>query len=139
MSGIFQSRLVTQEVKTTPQDITASWVDIGSEIVMAGFSELGLWIDLDINDSENVRIRVLAKNDEVSSTSEYNLPIKTVGSTDVKVESLYYEFNEDDDQKMLLEIDTSGHAKKVQIQIQAGTVGASAGQITSIYATKVWR
>lgn len=138
MSGIYQSKLVQQIIEDTPQDLTASWVDIGDEFVMEGYSHLGLWVNLDINDSLNARIRVLVKNSEAHA-DEYSLPIKTVGASSIAVEDLYYEFNVDADQKVLLEVETNGHVKIAQVQISAGTAGVAPGQILSLLATKVWR
>lgn len=128
-----------QSVKTTAQNVTDSWVDLGVEIVAFGYNKIGLWLDIDINDSNNIQIRALAKNSNINTTNEYALPIQTVGTSDVKVEKEYFEFNVDEDAKYLLEIDTGGHATEVQIQVKAGTVGGTAGQIESVYATKLWR
>lgn len=119
----------------TPQDLTANWADYGSEISMQGFSRLGLFLTLDINDSLNVRVRVLAKHTNAGA-EEYNLPIKTVSSTDVKIEPEYIEFNTDADQLVILEVDTNLIVPICQVQISAGTAGATEGQFDASYITK---
>jgi len=113
---------------TTAQTLTTSWVNLGSEQDMSQHTRCAVWLNVDINDSNNVRVRAipkLAKN----ATLEYNLPIRTVGASDVKVEREYYEFNVDADQQVLLEVQTKGLVPYVQFQAQVGTAGATPAQI----------
>lgn len=114
------------------QDLTANWVDLGGEISTENVQHIGIYINLDINNSQDARVRLLAKHTS-AGTDEYNLPIRTVSASDVKVEDEYIEFNVDADQKMILEFDLDGIVPFCQIQVQAGTVGATAGQIDSAY------
>lgn len=116
------------------QNLTASWVDLGFEIDCKGYDSLGLWLTLDINDTNNARVRVLVKHTKAGS-EEYVLPIRTVSASDVKVEDEYIEFNTDADQKMVLSWQLDNVIPFIQIQVMAGTVGASAGQIDAAYAT----
>ena len=116
------------------QFLTDTWVNLGSEIDTRGEDTLGVWINLDINDTLNARMRALAKH-ELGGTDEYFLPIRTVSAADVKVEDEYIEFANDTDQKMLLEVGLDNIIPFVQMQVQAGTVGASAGRIVSAYRT----
>lgn len=127
-----------EDVITSPQDITASWVDLGSEILVDGYTNLGLWVKLIINDSVNVRLKVLAKQTE-SATDEFEVPIKTIGSTSIDLNTPYYEFDADVDQNMLLEVDTGGYVGFIQIQVQAEIIGATAAQIESLSVSKIWR
>jgi len=113
---------------SSAQDLTAGWVDLGSEIMVDGNNYLALWINLDINASANARVRVLVKT-EYGGTDEFVMPIKTVGSSDIKVEGEHYEFNVDADQKMVISVDLDNLIPWVQVQVQAGTVGGTAGQI----------
>ena len=128
-NGFYQNPTALKE---TAQDFTDSWVDIGSEIQTEGYRNLLLWLNVDINDTNNPRIRILAKR-AYGGTDEYVLPIKTIGTSDVKVEDEYIELNDDADQKIVLSWNLDNLMPVVQVQIQAGTVGASAGQIESIY------
>jgi len=116
----------------TAQNVTSNWADLGSEIRTEGYSKLGLYLNVDINDSANIRIRALAKR-ESAGTDEYCLPIETVSSSDVKIEDEYMEFNVDADQKVILSVQLDRLIPWVQIQVQAGTVGQTAGQIDSFY------
>lgn len=130
--------LARETLISSPQAFTTSWVDLGSEIEMLGFNKLGIWIDLDVNAANNMRIRALAKLD-VAGSAEYSLPIKTVGTSDVAVEQEYYEFNVDEDAKYFLTVDTEGMAPMVQLQIQVGTDGGADAQVESCVITKVWK
>ena len=119
-------------IKETAQNLTTSWVDIGSEIDVSRYRYLRLWVNLDINDSNNARIRVLHKR-AAAGTDEYNEVIQTASASDYKIEDHYFEFNADADQKAAIDIDLKNLAKVIQVQVQCSVVGASAGQIDSIY------
>lgn len=117
---------------TTAQDLTSGWVNLGEPIDMTNFNRLGLYLNLDINSSLNARFRALGKRAK-NDAEVYTLPIKTVSASDVKVESEYVEFNVDADQRMILTIATEGVVPFIQIQVQAGTVGVTPGQIDNAY------
>ena len=119
---------------TVAQDLTGAWADCGAEIQTDGYRYLGLYVNLDINLSNDARIRVLAKRASTGD-DEYVLPIKTVGASDIKVEDSYYEFNDDADQKVFIPIELTNLIPFVQVQVMAGTVGGTAGQIDSLYYT----
>ena len=119
---------------TSAQTLTASWVDLGAELDMSSYKRALIWINLDINDSLNARVRALGKLAN-NATLEYSFPIKVVGSSDVKVDDEYIEFNVDADQQMILEVETNGLIPFLQFQIQAGTAGVAPGQFDNADAT----
>lgn len=116
------------------QNVTAAWVDLGPEIVVTPYTRILLWINLDINDSTNVRIRALGKLYE-NATLEYNFPIRTVSSAVVTVDDEFIEFDVDADQQMILEVETNGLVPILQFQVQAGVAGAAPGQIDNAEIT----
>ena len=116
------------------QNLTNAWADLGGEIETTGVNEIGVFLEVDINDSANVRARALCKT-ALAATNEFTLPIKTVGASAVSVEAEYMELNVDADQKILLPFALSRLVPVVQIQIMAGTVGTTAGQIDSAVYT----
>lgn len=120
--------VLVNTLKGAAQSLTTSWTDYGAEIDTDGHEHISLWLDMDINDSQNARIRMLAKYAS-SGADEYVLPIKTVTSSVVTVESEYFEFMVDENQKRIIEFDLDNVVPFVQFQIQAGTVGSTAGQI----------
>lgn len=119
-------------VLTTAQDFTDGWVDVGSEIDTRGYEYALIWTQLDINNSENCRIRALCKRAS-AATAEYEMPIYSAGTTDIGLEGGYYEWTTDEDQYSLLEINLKGLIPYVQLQILAGTVGNTAGQLEHCY------
>lgn len=131
----FLGQLAPTSVVATPQDFTAAWVDLGGEIDTRDMETVVLWPVLDINDTLNARIRVVAKH-TLAHADEFVLPIKTVGSSDVSLEDLYYEWEDDTDQNIALSVLLERAVPVVQVQIMAGTVGATAGQIDRcVYTT----
>jgi len=120
---------------SSAQDLTNAWADLGDPVKMANRSTCGLWINLDINATNNARVRALAQLDQSGTLGEFFLPIKTVSTSDIKVQDEYIEFNDDADQKMILEVETNNLIPWLQFQVMAGTVGATAGQIDTAYAT----
>lgn len=133
--GVRGMTIEAEALISAAQDLTDGWVDLGAEIETARYGAAGLWLNVDINSSANVRIRALAKHTRGGS-EEYSLPIRTVGSSDVKIEAEYFELNTDADQQVLLTIDLDSVIPWVQFQVMAGTVGATAGQIDTAYVTK---
>lgn len=117
-----------QQIIAAAQPLTAAWADLGSEYRVAGALFAGLYVELDINDSVDARVRCLAKH-ALAHADEFVLPIRTISASDVTVQDQYIEFNDDADQKMILGVDLDGVIIYAQFQVQAGTVGASAGQI----------
>ncbi len=115
-------------LKSSAQNFTTSWVDYGSEIGTDDHSTIALWLNIDINDTQDARLRILAKHTS-SGADEYVLPIKVETATVVNVEDEYYEFIVDEDAKRIISFTLDRVIPFVQVQIQAGTVGASAGQV----------
>ena len=121
----------------SPQNLTGSWADLGDELDVEGAHFIGLFVNLDINDSANARVRLLAKRTS-AGTDEYVLSI-SVRASNVKIEDKYVELNADADQKRLLVWDLNGLVPFAQFQVQVGTVGSTAGQIDSAYVTTATR
>jgi len=136
----FQSPSVTS-LLSSPLTLTTSWQNIGDaslqEQSLAGNSSVALWTNLDINDSNNARIRALAFH--TTGGASYLLPIKTVSSSDIKIESEYFEFNSDSDQKAILTWDLDRVVPYVIFQAQVSSVGSTAAQVDDAYITKGWR
>jgi hypothetical protein len=118
------------------QDLTASWVDLGDPVNTNTMENVGLWLNVDINNSLNARVRALAQKTKTGGTGdEYVMPIRVVTASDVKVEPEYIEFNNDADQLMILAVGTDRLIPFIQFQVQAGTVGATAGQIDTAHVS----
>lgn len=110
------------------QAITGAWADLGAVQEITGAASVAVWIELDINDSTDVRIRLLALH--TAGGTEYVLPIETTGTSDTAVEDEYIEFEDDADQNMVIGWELRGVVRLVQVQVMAGAVGVAAGAIT---------
>jgi len=120
------------------QDFTATWLELGAEIPTSGVTHLGVWLVLTIHDSTDLRIRALAKHTS-AGTDEYEIPIRVLSATDVKVQGGYIEFNVDADQKVILCVPLDGVVPFIQLQIEAGVLGVGTdAHVDSAYTTKAW-
>ena len=120
-----------------PQAFTAAWVDLGDEQFVQGARFMVLWGEFTVNDSTNMRVRVLAKLEEGGAV-EYTLPIETDAAAVITVEPRLVELANDADQDMVFGWELAGAAPWVQFQIQVGAVGADAGTIDSALVTTVF-
>lgn len=122
---------------TSPQDLTTDWADVGGEIDTTNKrGKLHLWIKLDINNSNNFRIKLLDKHASAGA-DEYERLIKSASASVVHVEKAYYEWNVDEDGKFHLTFDLDGGTDYVQVQAQVSATGATAAQIDEcLYSIK---
>ena len=129
------------ELLDTPQDVTDGWVDCGlilNTCVETGSSNnLAYLIDLDINDSTDIRFRIIG-NWNATTSLDYVFSIYDIKSTVVSVSPEYAELSSDTDQSIVLEFQTSG-IPYIQLQVQAGTVGATPCSINSVYVVGTWK
>lgn len=122
------------------QTITDAFVDCGSEVNTRGFRHVKFYATIDINNGANVRFRVLGKH-TYEGTEEYKL-----NDTKVKVlanntytaaaASMYFEIDDDADQLVVISVDTDNTIDSLQLQVSAGTVGATACQIDALYCLR---
>ena len=120
------------------QDFEAGWRDLGGEIPTAGCTHLGVWLELHIGTNGlDMRVRALLKH-TIAHANEFPGQIRVLSATDIKVQPGYIECDTDADQNLLLSIPLDGHVPFVQMQVQAGTVGAPACHIVTAVTTKSW-
>ena len=114
---------ITSVVKTvatwvTTQDLTASYADFGAEIPTEGYTKIGVWVKADVNDSTTVTLQALGLHttagDEFELDGIGEITLWTSGASDF---NKYYE----------IEV---GAVPIIQLQAKAGTVGATAGDLT---------
>ena len=65
--------LEKQTISTTAQNFTGSWVDYGSEIDVLGITRLGLWLNLDVNDSDRIVLSTDRLNFTVDVADTHNI------------------------------------------------------------------
>lgn len=119
------------------QALGAAWADAGAELAVMGYTFLAVWIYVDVNDSQNVRIRALAKH-TAAGADEYSFPIKATDTSgtpyNVKIEGDYCELNVDADQRILLIYPLYNCVPYIQMRVMAEVAGATPGTVTA-YAT----
>jgi len=109
-----------QQLVASPQTIGTAWADLGSEYKLAGALSCAAYLELDIHDATNPRVRFLAKHASAHA-DEFVLPIRTVSASDVKIEDEYIEFNEDASQNVIVSVDLDGCVIYGQWQVQVGS------------------
>lgn len=117
------------------QEVTGSWADLST--VVAGplinamdCLAISLWLKITINDSTDLRFRVLAAQTE-SATDFYSFPIEAASATVVDVSPEYKELTDDLDQNIVLPISSADNFPFIKIQVMAGTPGATPAVVTA--------
>lgn len=108
---------------SAPQTLTASFVDVGSEINVENYKQLWLYFNVDINSSSNVTFQVLSKGID---GLWYYLPVESAGTAKTLVDPSVYELNVDADQLQIVKCPVVG-SSIVKVQAKAGTLGSPAG------------
>ena len=113
--------------------LTATYNDIGDPIGVKGWDSLALYVKVDINSTNNPRFKFLGKT-EADDTDLFLMDhnrIKCPSATVPATED-YIELDSDADQLVEIVIPELYGIAAVQVQVSAGTVGATAGAITAI-------
>jgi uncharacterized metal-binding protein len=112
---------------------TATYNDIGDPIGVQGWDSLALYVKVDINSSNDPRFRFLGKT-EVADTDLFLMDHNRVKcpSATIPATENYIELDSDADQLVEIVIPELYGIAAVQVQVSTGTVGETAGAITSI-------
>ena len=120
------TKRTTYETLVTEQDLTDSFVNAGAVIDMRERTILGTRIYYDCNDSQDVDVKVVECDSDGGNETDIEI---------MDVWRLWTGVGEDDKKKNHFDIGTADY---VRIKIMAGTVGATAGDLT-ILINKDWR
>jgi hypothetical protein len=126
-------RYQTVALISAAQNFTASWADLGPEIASDNFDYLKLQLNLDVNLSNDMQVRILAKS-TLGATLEFSPVVETIGSAAVAVEGAYWDVTQDADQALELMYDLKGSTEIVQVQVRALTPGGTPGQVLTAIA-----
>lgn len=113
--------------------LTTTYNDLGDPIGVQGWDSLALYVKVDINSSTDVKFKFLAKAEQddtdlfLMDHNRVKCPNATVPATED-----YIELDSDTDQLVEIVIPDLYGIAAVQVQVSAGTVGATAGAITAI-------
>jgi len=120
------------------QTLTTSMADLGGEIDMRTYNQLGLWLTVDINAANNVEIRLLHKHTSAGSEEYREIYLGTPGSNITTINLNDYQVGADSDQLIKFNIPVSNTTGVVQIQARMETDGGTDGQIDAAYITKAY-
>jgi len=121
-------------ILASAQALSSSWTDLGTVIDMEDFSYVNVYVELTINNSTDVQFRSVVNIDE-NPTVDYQFVIENIETTKINVAKEYIELLVNEDSNIILEFKADG-ARYLQIQARAGTVGATAGTIDSLYTQR---
>jgi hypothetical protein len=126
---------------STAQDLTNAMVDLGSRIDCRNSNQLTLILQVDINDTNNPRIQVIPALTDAATYEGVDAatPVLDETHTAGKVEATQrlVEITTDADGYYYITFDIPV-GLYWQVQVMAGTVGATAGQIDSSYYIKAY-
>lgn len=119
---------------SSAQTLTASFADLGNEIDASGYKYVTLYLTIDINSSNDVRIKVLGKH-TVAGSEEYVFDPDLLNAADTTASTSYIEFDTDADQLATVRIPVDNALPVLQIQASVGMVGATGADIDAAYYT----
>ena len=131
---------------TEAQTLTTSWADVGDEINVNGASVLGLWATVTQKDSNPVQFRFLPKRASAGREEYGYLRPVVNGSTKtslVDVDTLqehYFEIldsgSPNSERHVYVPFELYHLVPYVQLQVKVTNLGATAGDINSVYVTE---
>ena len=123
--------VLIKTLSDSEQTLTNSWADVGGEIVTDGHDDIGLWIKLTINNSNNIQFRFLGKHVE-EHADEYELMSETFSSGKDIEDPHIHELNSDTDQKIFLHFSLKGEIPVLQMQAKVLTVGVTGATLDEV-------
>jgi len=118
------------------QELDATPTDLGSEIDMRGYNQLGLWLTVDIGTSTDVTIRLLHKHTSAGAEEYREIYLGSPSSNITTISLNDYQVASDADQLFKFNIPVSATSPYIQIQVSDAADGD--GQIDAAYVTKAY-
>jgi hypothetical protein len=122
------------DILASAQAVTSAWADLGTIVDMEDYDEVIVYAEISINDSEDIRFRAVAQIEESPST-DFTFITETITGDKILGNPEYIELAKDQDDNIVLKIATHG-IRYIQLQVQAGTVGATAGDIDKLFTQR---
>lgn len=123
-----------QVILDEPQVVTTDWEDLGAEIDCRAMANIALWLKVNIEDSQDLRVRMLVLF-ESGHDDRYVLPLRTNKSTVVEVRHEIKQLAVNEDQNIPLSWTLDHMVPYAQFQVQAGALGSAAGQVVEARVT----
>lgn len=110
---------------------TTSFLPLGAEIRVEGTEYLAIYATVDINDTQNMRLKATARLE--SGGTDYVIDHSQIkySRDSVAADKSYIEIANDEDQNLMWLIPIYGYSH-IQMWLSAGTVGASFGKLTAL-------
>jgi hypothetical protein len=138
VAPVWSHNVATPVTIATALALTNAWQDLGPEIPLQGYTKLGLWLNLQINTSVNLRVRCQLKHTSASGF-EYNniLAMIDEGSlpANVKVQPQGVELDVDTDLLFVLPWVIDNFVPFAQFQVMVETTGVTPGIILNAEVT----
>lgn len=113
------------EVVKDTQVLTAAWADIGDPIQTGTYGIMHILLDVEINDSEDVRFRYITKLSP-THVADYERCIFTASTDVVTTRPEIYKVGDNLDKSYHWSLDLDWRTAYIQIQVRVGTVNATA-------------
>lgn len=119
------------ELISSAQLFTNSWVAVGEAIHVLESDLITFWLKMTANNSLNMQFKIVLMMEVAGD--EYSVPIYSTDPSKVRYRPQYYELDMDGVDTNIVERWDVSEAQFVKLYIKAGTVGATAGQVESVY------
>lgn len=118
---------------SSAQTLTASFADVGAEINAKGYKYVYYYVTVDINNSNDVRLKFLAKH-ESGGSEEYVMDHALINASDTALSATddYIEVATDADQLIIVRVPVDNAIPFVQMQASVGTAGATAADLDAV-------
>ena len=118
------------------QELDATPTDLGAEIDMSGYNELGVWLTVDIGTSTDVTLRIIHKHTSAGAEEYREIYLGSPASNITTVNLNDYQVGADSDQLIKINIPVSMTSPYIQLQVSDAADGD--GQIDACYITKAY-
>ena len=135
-SPTWARRTDAEAIISAAQELDASFTDLGPEIDMSGYNNLGVWLTVDIGTSTNVQLRILHKHESAGAEEYREIYLGSPSSNLTTINLNDYEVGTDSDQLFKINIPVSATSPIIQLQVKDDADGD--GQIDAAYITKAW-
>jgi hypothetical protein len=116
--------------------ITDTFTDLGSEIDMRGYNQLGIWMGITIGTSTDVQLRLLHKH-EFGGLAEYREINYVASGSNINLMNLIdYQLGTDASQLFKMNVPLHGTTPYIQLQVKDAADGT--GVVDTVYITKSW-
>lgn len=113
--------------------LTNSFADVGGEIATRGYKYIYYYVTVDINNSNDVRLKFLGKH-TAGGSEEYVLDHALINAPDTALSATddYIELATDADQLIIVRVPIDNTLPYIQMQASVGTAGATAADLDAV-------